>query len=175
MGFIRPLWVLQALPRKQQASRSRSRAVREAQAPARAPNTMADGAPAAKRLKKSTPWLVAAQKLQPLELPPGIAPTDPAKCIALRDGRMALVREFWAGVPGEGGRDVCRPCRCVPVLLRRSSQPACAVANQDRAPETTRCEGAPPRALCAASARGTPRRARSRCSARAPRQVWRHR
>jgi hypothetical protein len=70
MGFIRPLWVLQAQRRVDPASLARSRAVREAQSPVRAPSTMADGAPAAKRLKKSTPWLLEAQKLQHLELPP---------------------------------------------------------------------------------------------------------
>ena len=73
---------------------------------------MADDEPAAKRpkkLKKRTPWLLAAQLLP--QLAPGVPPKDKAAATAVRDARLALVQQFWPGEAGSGGRDTCRECR----------------------------------------------------------------
>ncbi len=70
----------------------------------------AEDAPPAKKLKKSSAWKEAAQALQP-KLAPGIPPSSKALSAAQRDARVALVRAFWPGKAGAGGRDTCRQCR----------------------------------------------------------------
>ena len=74
---------------------------------------MADDTPAPKKRKKTSPWFEAAQQLR--QLPPGIPPKSKDVSTAQRDARLALVRQFWPGVAGAGGRDTCRECRFRPI------------------------------------------------------------
>ena len=69
--------------------------------PARAPKPP-------KKLKKPSKWMEAAQGLP--KLAPGIPPSKEGAA-AQRTARLALVRQFWPGVSGTGGRDVCHACR----------------------------------------------------------------
>ena len=84
---------------------------------------MADDAPAPKTRKKTSPWFEAAQQLP--QLPPGIPPKSKDVSTAQRDARLTLVRQFWPGVAGAGGRDTCRECRFPPPGGSRHPWGAC--------------------------------------------------
>ena len=84
---------------------------------------MADDAPAPKKRKKTSPWFEAAQQLP--QLPPGIPPKSKDVSTAQRDARLTLVRQFWPGVAGAGGRDTCRECRFPPPGGTRHPWGAC--------------------------------------------------
>ena len=66
-------------------------------------------APTRKR-KADSAWHRAVRAAKLPKLPPAEPPTDKAKAQALRDARAALVQQFWGGVAGLGGREICAEC-----------------------------------------------------------------
>jgi hypothetical protein len=68
-------------------------------------------APPPRARKKDSAWFRAVRAAALPALPTGVPPRSKAASAALRDARLALVRAFWPGEQGPGGRDCCHACR----------------------------------------------------------------
>jgi hypothetical protein len=69
----------------------------------------ADGT--ARKRKKVTVWTTSVDAAVLPRLAPGLPPRTKALSVSLRTPRMVLVRRMHPGVAGDGGRDICAPCR----------------------------------------------------------------
>jgi hypothetical protein len=66
-------------------------------------------APTRKR-KADSAWHRAVRAAKLPNLSPAEPPRDKAKAHALREARAVLVQQFWGGVVGAGGREICAEC-----------------------------------------------------------------